>query len=303
MQPCTANQLAGLPQPTSREGEGTYANFCPVSGFLCADWLRHARPLANEGSHDLSSLVGPTNQGLELVLGRGGRGLGVPRGLMAAYPTGHHNYFKDIEMMLGFPPPLFFQICWRFISPAIIFVSITTMGHGAVAGGGWELTWAPVAHHWEEGAGLQGGSRDGQSGAAGGAQSKLAAPHWLILSVSSQFILVFTVIQYKPISYNDYVYPTWAISIGFLMALSSVICIPIYAIYKVCRSEGDTLLEVSSQGPDPLVRVPPGATPKAVPHPTGVVGTLQQLRADSIHEAPHLWAPLGESEVGEHGRC
>ncbi|XP_032048541.1 sodium- and chloride-dependent glycine transporter 1 isoform X1 [Aythya fuligula] len=94
------------------------------------------------------------------------------------YIYGHRNYFKDIEMMLGFPPPFFFQICWRFISPAIIF-----------------------------------------------------------------FILVFTVIQYRPISYNDYVYPTWAISIGFLMALSSVICIPIYAIYKVCRSEGDTLLE------------------------------------------------------------
>ncbi|KFO11159.1 Sodium- and chloride-dependent glycine transporter 1, partial [Balearica regulorum gibbericeps] len=89
------------------------------------------------------------------------------------YIYGHRNYFKDIEMMLGFPPPLFFQICWRFISPAIIF-----------------------------------------------------------------FILIFTVIQYRPISYNDYVYPTWAISIGFLMALSSVICIPIYAIYKVCRSEG-----------------------------------------------------------------
>ncbi|KAM4654802.1 sodium- and chloride-dependent glycine transporter 1 isoform 1-T2 [Amazona ochrocephala] len=94
------------------------------------------------------------------------------------YIYGHRNYFKDIEMMLGFPPPLFFQICWRFISPAIIF-----------------------------------------------------------------FILVFTVIQYRPISYNDYVYPPWAISIGFLMALSSVICIPIYAIYKVCCSEGDTLLE------------------------------------------------------------
>lgn len=26
-------------------------------------------------------------------------------------------------MMLGFPPPIFFQICWRFVSPAIIFVS------------------------------------------------------------------------------------------------------------------------------------------------------------------------------------
>lgn len=103
-------------------------------------------------------------------------------------------------------------------------------------------------------------------GQLGVPQSGLAAPHWLILPVPPQFILVFTVIQYKPISYNDYVYPTWAISIGFLMALSSVICIPIYAIYKVCRSEGDTLLEVSSLGPDPLVHIPPGATHKAVPH-------------------------------------
>lgn len=84
----------------------------------------------------------------------------------------------------------------------------------------------------------------GQSRVTGGMQSRLAAPHWLILPVPPQFILVFTVIQYRPISYNDYVYPTWAISIGFLMALSSVICIPIYAIYKVCCSEGDTLLEV-----------------------------------------------------------
>lgn len=38
-------------------------------------------------------------------------------------PPGHRNYFQDIQMMLGFPPPFFFQICWRFVSPAIIFVS------------------------------------------------------------------------------------------------------------------------------------------------------------------------------------
>uniref|UniRef100_A0A8D2IRU8 Transporter n=1 Tax=Varanus komodoensis TaxID=61221 RepID=A0A8D2IRU8_VARKO len=94
------------------------------------------------------------------------------------YIYGHRNYFKDIEMMLGFPPPVFFQICWRFISPVIIF-----------------------------------------------------------------FILVFTVIQYRPISYNMYVYPTWAIAIGFLMALSSVICIPIYAVFCVLRTEGDSLLQ------------------------------------------------------------
>uniref|UniRef100_A0A8B9CKK7 Transporter n=1 Tax=Anser brachyrhynchus TaxID=132585 RepID=A0A8B9CKK7_9AVES len=158
------------------------------------------------------------------------------------YIYGHRNYFKDIEMMLGFPPPFFFQICWRFISPAIIFVSIASRGHGAVGGGG------------------------AGRAVAGRGQSRLAAPHWLILPVPPQFILVFTVIQYRPISYNDYVYPTWAISIGFLMALSSVICIPIYAIYKVCRSEGDTLLEVGGQGQPPR---PSRGLPRDCPLPRG----------------------------------
>lgn len=37
--------------------------------------------------------------------------------------AGHTQYFKDVEMMLGFPPPLFFKVCWRFISPVIISVS------------------------------------------------------------------------------------------------------------------------------------------------------------------------------------
>ncbi len=36
---------------------------------------------------------------------------------------GHENYFKDVEMMLGFPPPIFFRVCWRFVSPFIISVS------------------------------------------------------------------------------------------------------------------------------------------------------------------------------------
>ncbi|KAL4009295.1 hypothetical protein ACER0C_003147 [Sarotherodon galilaeus] len=80
------------------------------------------------------------------------------------------NYFKDVEMMLGFPPPLFFKVCWRFISPVII--------------------------------------------------------------------------SYKPITYNDYVYPGWSLAIGFAMALSSVVCIPIYALYKISKSSGATFREV-----------------------------------------------------------
>ncbi|KAL4656139.1 sodium- and chloride-dependent glycine transporter 1 isoform X1 [Arapaima gigas] len=94
------------------------------------------------------------------------------------YVYGHRNYFKDVEMMLGFPPPFFFRMCWRFISPVII-----------------------------------------------------------------TFILIFTVIQYKPITYNEYIYPGWSLVIGFCMALSSVICIPLYALYKIATSDGSTFLE------------------------------------------------------------
>ncbi|XP_073704394.1 sodium- and chloride-dependent glycine transporter 1 isoform X1 [Garra rufa] len=36
------------------------------------------------------------------------------------YVYGHKNYFRDVEMMLGFPPPIFFRICWRYVSPFII---------------------------------------------------------------------------------------------------------------------------------------------------------------------------------------
>lgn len=62
--------------------------------------------------------------------------------------------------------------------------------------------------------------------------------------LSLQFILIFTVIQYRPITYNHYQYPGWAVAIGFLMALSSVICIPLYALFQLCRTDGDTLLQV-----------------------------------------------------------
>uniref|UniRef100_A0AAY4AWV6 Transporter n=1 Tax=Denticeps clupeoides TaxID=299321 RepID=A0AAY4AWV6_9TELE len=95
------------------------------------------------------------------------------------YVYGHKNYFKDVEMMLGFPPPIFFRVCWRFVSPVII--------------------------------------------------------------------------TYKPITYNDYVYPGWSVFIGFCMALSSVICIPLYALYKIAVSDGATFLErlKNSVKPDP----------------------------------------------------
>ena len=65
---------------------------------------------------------------------------------------------------------------------------------------------------------------------------------------SLQFVFIFLVIEYQPITYQQQKYPRWAEAIGFLMALSSVICIPLYALFQFCRTDGDTLLQVRRGG-------------------------------------------------------
>ncbi|KAL0194205.1 hypothetical protein M9458_012501, partial [Cirrhinus mrigala] len=46
-------------------------------------------------------------------------------------------------------------------------------------------------------------------------------------------ILVFSVIQFKPARYEDYVYPPWAQGVGWLIALASIIWIPIAAVHTL----------------------------------------------------------------------
>lgn len=116
-------------------------------------------------------------------------------------------------------------------------------------------------------------------------------------------------IQYRPISYNDYVYPTWAISIGFLMALSSVICIPIYAIYKVCRSEGDTLLQVGGLGYTPLPMSHQGLPVKLFPtllELSAACSSCVQAASVGHSISGHPWEPLAcwrGAGAEEHGGC
>lgn len=50
--------------------------------------------------------------------------------------------------------------------------------------------------------------------------------------VFCSFVLCFSIVAYKPLVYNStYVYPHWAEMIGWLMALSSAVCVPGYAAY------------------------------------------------------------------------
>ncbi|KAK6638197.1 hypothetical protein RUM44_008625 [Polyplax serrata] len=61
---------------------------------------------------------------------------------------------------------------------------------------------------------------------------KFAAPLFLL------FIIVYGLMGYEPLSYEQYVYPTWANIIGWMIAMSSVAMIPGIAVYKLIITPG-----------------------------------------------------------------
>uniref|UniRef100_A0A671TMP8 Transporter n=1 Tax=Sparus aurata TaxID=8175 RepID=A0A671TMP8_SPAAU len=55
---------------------------------------------------------------------------------------------------------------------------------------------------------------------------------------------IFSLVKYKPLTYNKvYEYPDWAVGIGWTLALTSMICIPMVVVIKIIRSDGP-LIEV-----------------------------------------------------------
>uniref|UniRef100_A0A3Q3M7T1 Transporter n=1 Tax=Mastacembelus armatus TaxID=205130 RepID=A0A3Q3M7T1_9TELE len=63
---------------------------------------------------------------------------------------------------------------------------------------------------------------------------------WMIITpVLCMGCFVFSLVKYKPLTYNKvYEYPDWAIGLGWCLALSSMICIPMVMVIKILQSEG-----------------------------------------------------------------
>lgn len=56
-------------------------------------------------------------------------------------------------------------------------------------------------------------------------------------------MVVFNLIQFTPVSYGTYKYPSWAVVVGWMIGFASVIPIPLYIIKDLWAAEG-TLLQV-----------------------------------------------------------
>lgn len=66
----------------------------------------------------------------------------------------------------------------------------------------------------------------------------------IFVYLSLQGTFAFSLIKYTPLKYNnEYVYPWWGYVIGWLLALSSMVCIPLWMVYKISSTQG-TLKEV-----------------------------------------------------------
>lgn len=71
----------------------------------------------------------------------------------------------------------------------------------------------------------------------------------LTAPISPQGCFIFSLVKYIPLTYNKvYVYPTWAIGLGWSLALSSMVCVPLVMIIRLCQTEGSFLV-VSTWGP------------------------------------------------------
>ncbi|XP_013412849.1 sodium- and chloride-dependent GABA transporter 1 isoform X1 [Lingula anatina] len=63
---------------------------------------------------------------------------------------------------------------------------------------------------------------------------------WLIFTpLICGGVLIFSIVQYKSPKYLDYEYPWWADMIGWFMALSSILVVPSYMIYRLASTPGD----------------------------------------------------------------
>uniref|UniRef100_A0A2K6TAJ0 Transporter n=1 Tax=Saimiri boliviensis boliviensis TaxID=39432 RepID=A0A2K6TAJ0_SAIBB len=61
---------------------------------------------------------------------------------------------------------------------------------------------------------------------------KFVSPAFLL------FVVVVSIINFKPLSYDDYIFPPWANWVGWGISLSSMVLVPIYIIYKFLSTQG-----------------------------------------------------------------
>nr|CAD7462676.1 unnamed protein product [Timema tahoe] len=73
---------------------------------------------------------------------------------------------------------------------------------------------------------------------------RAALPFQKGLNKGRNGVFIFNIIQWTPIKYLDYEYPWWSHFLGWITALSSMMCIPGYMIYIWMKTPGDLAMKI-----------------------------------------------------------
>lgn len=62
---------------------------------------------------------------------------------------------------------------------------------------------------------------------------------WMYISPTFLLVIfIFSLLGYEDMLGEEYIYPEWSIVVGWILTLSSILCIPIYIIYKILITPG-----------------------------------------------------------------
>jgi hypothetical protein len=64
-------------------------------------------------------------------------------------------------------------------------------------------------------------------------------------------IFIFSLLGYEEMLQGEYTYPAWSIIVGWVLTASSLVCIPLYIVYKLIVTPGN-IIQVYGKGTHPL---------------------------------------------------
>ncbi|KAI8510550.1 Sodium- and chloride-dependent glycine transporter 1 [Branchiostoma belcheri] len=177
-----------------------------VTGLVCLVFFLLGIPCITQGGNYMVELMNDWSAGFSLMI------IGLVECIVIAWIYGTENFFRDIEMMIGFRPNRWWWLCWKFLTPAVLLVSIKGLVH-----------MKPPKPRFG-----------------------VSRPNADVVPPEAA-ILLFYLIGIKPAIYGGRLeFPTSGQALGWLMTLTSLVVIPLPGIYYICKAEGTFMERVRS---------------------------------------------------------
>lgn len=136
-----------------------------------------------------------------LTLWQKPRSWAVQSSFLVSPSPGADRFLDDVARMIGYQPLPYMKWCWSYITPFVCVVCVA-----------FDPFYLALPGH-----------------------SNLMGFYVFFF----QAVFLFHVVNYKPLTYNTvYTYPLWGEALGWMLALSSMLCIPLTVLYKLLRCKG-----------------------------------------------------------------